>query len=398
MLLSLWNQAITRLDALWVGLIASWKRRSQPRSGLPRAGSWAVTAWLRRGWRRLVTLVRFLLWPLLAGVLLWQAVAQFVHRVPLGEVHVRVSRFGAGVMPRDYSSGWSLGWPGLEHWVSFNSEPVWLRFGLGGGPRLELRTRDDNPASLDVAVLYRIAPGQFHQLAARGLARDLTERVRATAEDTLRGVCAALESEQWFSSDQRQQVAAATLQPLTKNLSALFVEPLEVRISQVTFSKEFEQKLQESRLAYQAQRRIEAQQAVDRAKQELTEANSVNARGAAEVKSQWDKRLAADRAQSAAALARLRAEASVTNATRLAAAEAAYSAAVSSGEVALGEAMSLTHLDELEVLAAPGGDAYLAAQAAQHLRLEALHFDPEESGAPLPLDLDAWQALLTRKP
>jgi hypothetical protein len=219
--------------------------------------------------------------------------------------------------------------------------------------------------------------------------------VRATVEDVLRSALATLESEQWFETSARQQVAAAALEPLRSALAPLFSEPIDVLISQVTFSKEFEQKLQEKRLDFQAKRRAEAQLSVDSAKKELEEAQRVTKRGVAESASRWGKRLAERRAAAALEIAAFLADSREQIAARAAAADGAFSLALAEGQRALSEAQAGLQFDLLEVLAMPGGESFLAAEAARSLRLETLRYDPSKSGAPLPLDLAAWQALLT---
>jgi hypothetical protein len=331
----------------------------------------------------------------LLGGSLWLAIGQLLFEVPPGYVAVRRSNLGGGIAARDFGPGLHWKRPGIDSWSLAPKAPHWVRFGLGEPAKLDLRTRDDNPAALDVAVLYRVSPGQFHRLLAAGLGDSLEDRVRATAEDVLRSALATLESEQWFETDARQQVAAAALEPLQSALAPLFCEPIDVLISQVTFSKEFEQKLQEKRLDFQAKRRAEAQLSVDSAKKELEEAQRVTTRGVAESASRWAKRLAERRATAALDIAALLADSREQIAARAAAAEGAFSLALAEGQRALSEAQAGQQFDLLEALAMPGGESFLAAEAARSLRLETLRYDPSKSGAPLPLDLAAWQALLT---
>lgn len=355
-------------------------------------------AWLRSrsaarsNWRRAGR--ELLLLGALAG-LLWLAGPRLCFEVPPGHVAVCRSNLGGGILARDFGPGLYWNRPGIDAWSLAKDEPRWVRFGLGEPARLDLRTRDDNPASLDVAVMYRVLPGEHHRVIEKGLADTLSARVRATVEDVLRSALATLESEQWFETAARQQLAQAALEPLRSALAPLHSEPLDVLISQVAFSKEFEQKLQGKRLDFQAKRRAEAQLAVDQVQQELEEARRVTQRSVAETKSRWAKRLAERRAEAALEIAAFLAESREQLAARAAAAEGAYSLALAEGQRALVEAHAGAQLDALEALSKPGGEAYLAAEAARALRLEALRYDPSKSGAPLPLDLDAWQDLLT---
>jgi hypothetical protein len=347
------------------------------------------------GLRRLRGLGRELAFIALLGGALWLAMGQLLFEVPPGHVAVRRSNLGGGIAAQDFGPGLYWNRPGIDSWSLAPDAPRWVRFGLGEPGKLDLRTRDDNPASLDVAVVYRVSPGQFHRILAAGLGDSLQERVRATVEDVLRSALATLESEQWFETSARQQVAAAALEPLRSALAPLFSEPIDVLISQVTFSKEFEQKLQEKRLDFQAKRRAEAQLSVDSAKKELEEAQRVTKRGVAESASRWGKRLAERRAAAALEIAAFLADSREQIAARAAAADGAFSLALAEGQRALSEAQAGLQFDLLEVLAMPGGESFLAAEAARSLRLETLRYDPSKSGAPLPLDLAAWQALLT---
>ena len=337
------------------------------------------------------------------SLLLVLAAKLLIERVPPAVIGVKQALWGGtGVVEADFEMGFHLGITGYHKWRFLDKRTHFLTFAEHGThtgvgqlmPPLVIRTKDNNTASFDLTVTYRVLPGQAHKMVQEGLMDVYRERVFTTVESIMREELAQLSSEDIYSTEKRTEVAANALPKLEQELKAFYVQPEQVLIRQVTFTPAYERKLQEKQLTYQqrllatAEERVERQRAVTQTK----EAEIVAAEK--EMRGDWDKRLEKLRADNELAIAKILAEVQVYDKSTRAAADADYETLVADGNLAIARAEALR--DELrnKALATRGGRILLAQEAAHNLNVEHVTLNSNDPSIPSILDVDELVRLL----
>ena len=326
------------------------------------------------------SLFGLLRWPLVAAglVFAWSlAISVFTVRIEPGEVGVRLAPLGAGIESVDHAPGRHLTAPGLWNWirVEMATRFAWFRSGEGGA--LDIRTADDNPATVDLVVVYRVQPGRAHDLVREGRHGQIATRLRSTARDVLRSELAQLTSEQWFDTDQRRARVEAARTALREACAQDLVEVRDLRIHDISFTTEYETKLGQKQLAYQEKRREEA-----RAESELVVA------ALAEQKAAVDREVALIQARAAKArserlaahegeLAQIQSRTATRSSAIRGAADAELARSKAAGEEQLAAVGAEGERARLAALAGPGGEVWLAVRAARALQLEEVVLDPQ---------------------
>ena len=319
--------------------------------------------------------------------------AVVVH-VPAGHVGVRVDP-EQGVLPIDHPPGahWDVGRNGNWHYL-----PAGVRtteFSTGEGPgRLEIRTSDDQTASVGAVARGRLMEGRAWEVVAAGLDASLHDRVRDGVEDVLRTELAVLGSEEWFEVTRQREVMTTARPAIEAALRDLDVELIDLALLEVSFSQEYTRKLQAKQAAVQQARREEAQSAVDRVARELEQLQQEAMTALAERTGDAELTRQRRRREVETALTTARSEAELLATETRAAADRIHAEALADGQRAIAEAQAGAEAERLAALARPGGRAWLARRAAERLQLEKVVLDPTAEGMPNLLDLDALQALL----
>lgn len=345
---------------------------------------------------------KILLVVLALPILLIVATMLFVERVPPATIAVRQSMWGGtGVEDVDFGMGFHLGIVGIHKWHYLDRRTHFLTFASGTAtsmgqlePPLVIRTKDNNTATFDLSVTYRIKEGEGHLMVKEGLKDIYHERVFTTVESILREELAQLSSEQIYDPEERLQVARGAEPRLAAELKAFHVEPLDVLIRAVSFTPAYEEKLQEKQLTYQkrllatAQERVERQRAITDTKEAEIEAAEKELRG------DWDKKLEQLRATNEVAIAKIHAEARVYDRGTRARSDADYESMIAAGGLAVTKAEALR--DELrnQALDTLGGRIYLAQQAAQNLNIEEVTLNTNDPSVPSILDIGELVKLL----
>lgn len=326
-----------------------------------------------------------------------------LERVPPARIGVKqVLWGGSGVVQEDYDLGFHLGVTGLHKWHLLDGRTHFLTFsdeGVATGvgqvkPPLVIRTKDNNTATFDLTVTYKITPGEAYKMVQQGLKDVYRERVFTTVESIMREELAQLSSEDIYSTEKRFEVAEASLPKLGSELSAFFVQPEQVLIRAVSFTPAYESKLQEKQLTYQqrllatANERVERQRAITETKNAEIEAAEKEKRG------DWNKRLESLRATNEVEIAGIHAEARVYDKSTRTAADADYETLVAEGRLAVDKSEALR--DELrnKALDTLGGRILLARDAAANLRLEHVTLNSNDPSIPSILDVDELVRLL----
>ncbi len=340
----------------------------------------------------------------LVGVI---AIAFLTEKVPPATIGVKQNLWGgSGVIPKDYGTGIHIGIAGYHKWHMLDRRTHFLTFAEDGvnsslgrtmGP-LEVRTKDNNLATYDVTVTYRIVPDEAHLIVQDGLQHIYRDRVVATVESVLREEFAELSSEDLFSTKQRLEVANRALPILKGEMSGYHVVPGDILIRAINFQPTYENKLQQKQLLRQellldeAMRFVEDQGAIT----ETLAADIVASEK--ELRGDWDKRLQTARSQNEVQIAVILAEANVYEKSIRARADAAYETSVAEGSLAIAKAEALRNELRNRALDTTGGRIFLAKEAADNLQFESVTLNSNSPNVPSILDIGELVKLLIGEP
>jgi hypothetical protein len=331
------------------------------------------------------------------AVLLDQVARGGFERVEPGTVGVRVRHWGGGLQRADLDPGlyWDL--PGTCRWFHIPTTTRFASFGLPGaaaGP-LEIRTADENPARLKLIVPYRIDAGSAWRLVDSGLLAEVEERMQDVVEDVLRQQFGSLASEEWFDAGARQELVERSLPVLRNACASLHTVPERILLHEVGFSKEFETNLQKKQLAFQKERRAEAEGQVAGVRSSLDLEKKRTEAQAASIRAGVHKQMAELRAVEELALAEIGARAATYAIQTRATADVAYAGAIAEGQLAVENARAGSERLRLGALNSEGGRLLLAREAAQSFRFGKVVLDSNRPDVPLILDVDSLVKLLT---
>ena len=214
-----------------------------------------------------------------ALVLLWILPIACFATIRPDEIGVRQSNF-SGVAEKDLDPGWALRIPGVHKIIPIPRKYQYLDYSASAlaqhQSQLQIRTKDNNIVFIDVAVPYRVRPGEGWQLVRAGNHQQDADgrfRFQRLAGDTtvsvLRERLAELSSAEFYSTDRRLEVAESTLVILNDKLAELHLEAERILIRAVQFRPEYERQLQQIQLNEQKKLLDEATETVARKQQTL---------------------------------------------------------------------------------------------------------------------------------
>jgi hypothetical protein len=387
-------RGLLRLLVGATGWIVGWVRDPRTRSALDSLRRRMVSLWQGLG-RRLLRV------GLVGGgalLLVWSAGHLLFVRVAPGETAVRVSEWGGGgVTSADFGPGLHLGLPGAHAWYRLPSGTQWLSWRAAGpqdlGEMLGVRTQDGNEVFVAAAVPYRIREGEAHRIVAESNRHSYPSLVRAKTEALLLAELGRLSSEDFVDTDRRRDVLAQALLRLNESLAEVHVEAEAVLIEDLRFPAPYEKKLQENQLEKLRGRMLAASQAVSEeqlviSRRKLEIESELQARrvelerGILEVRLVGEDELEAGKRATASFVAEQRALA-----------DREYEALSLAGLELVLEAEALEARLEAEVYASPGGELYLAQQAAEATRIQSVTLDANDPRVPNVLDPDEMTRL-----
>ncbi len=323
-------------------------------------------------------------------------------RIEPGVWGVKQNLLGGGVIEEDHGTGFGLRIPFVHSWhfldrrthfVTFAEDNLETETGLSR-PALEIRTKDNNLATYDLTVSYRIIADRAHRLVMEGKKDIYKDRVVTTVESVMREELAQLASEEIYSTDRRLEIAAEALPILMTALDEYHVVPEKILIRAVRFPAGYEERLQEKQLTYQKRELAEAQKKVEdqRAITETKEAEIAAAEK--ELRGDWDKRLQDARSTNEVLVAEILAQAEIYDRTERAEADASYVTAVAQGDLAVQKAEALRNELRNKALDTVGGRLLLAQRAAENLQFDSVTLNSNDPDVPSIIDLDALVELL----
>jgi regulator of protease activity HflC (stomatin/prohibitin superfamily) len=323
-------------------------------------------------------------------------------RIEPWQIGVKQNQIAGGFAERDFGTGFRLRVPGMHVWHLLERRTHFISFGdersdfpvADERPPLEIRTKDNNLATYDVTVTYRIKEGEAHLIVAEGNKLSYRDRVLTTVGSVLREELAELGSEKTYDTDERMSVVASIRPKLTLALAGNHVVPEQILIRAIRFPEGYEQRLQEKQLTYQTLELARAQTLVED-QRAITETSSAEISAAEKkLRGDRDKQLQEKRSTNEVKVAEILAAADVYDRGTRARADALYTTSVAEGKLSVEKAEALR--DELRntALDTIGGRIYLAQKAATNLQFESITLNSNDPRVPSVIDLDGLVRLL----
>jgi regulator of protease activity HflC (stomatin/prohibitin superfamily) len=328
-------------------------------------------------------------------------------KIPPATIGVKQFMWGGGIVDEDYELGYHLGISGYHRWhfldqrthfVTFSRSRRSSRSNSQEQAALEIRTRDNNTAAVDVTVTYRITPGEGHMIVQEGLKEAYRDRVKSTVEGVLREELAQLSPEDFVSTEIRMERAANILPVLAEAMAIFHVTPETIMIRAVRFPPEYENKLQKKQLTRQLAKLAPALQAVE---EQLQVTGTIEKQTEAFVKTnraEWDKQLQTMSSNNEVQIAEVLAEANVYQETTRAEADKEYVKLLAVGDLALAKAEALRNELRNVALDSRGGRIYLGIEAARNLRIESVTLNSNDPSVPSIIELDKLVKILVGEP
>lgn len=330
----------------------------------------------------------------------------FVVKIEPHIIGVNQNQLGGGIVEKDYDTGYHLGIVFVHKWYRLDRRVHFIDFSKERGNAqnsdtsvvnsgsLEIRTSDNNTASLDVTVAYRIREGEAHLLVQEGIQLDYRDKVMRSVSGILMKELPKLSPEDLVDTEVRLRRVQETLPLMADELAQYHVEPLHVLIRAVRFPADYEEKLQQKQLTRQnallanARQRQEKQSQVTESYEKETEALEKRLRG------EWDVTLQQTRSENDVAVAQIRADANLYGKERRADAEAEYVTAIAAGELELAKAEALRNELRNAALDTAGGRILLARRAAENLDIESITLNSNDPSVPTVIDVQSMVELL----
>lgn len=341
------------------------------------------------------------IYVVVAGVIALLAVILLFERVPPAKIGVKIAQWGGGVVEHDYAAGFRLGITGYHQWRYLDRRTHFLTFSrtvqtpsTTNRPNLEIRTKDNNLANVDVTVTYRIKEGEGHLIIKDGIRNQYRDRVTSTVESVLREELAQLRSEDFTSTETRLARSEATLPVLAKAMEPFHVEPLDLLVRAVRFPEQYEVKLQQKQLTKQSALLAQARERVERQQQITGVIGKETEAMEKERRADWDKRLQDARSDNEIEVAKILAEAEVYDRTTRSAADADFVTFIAEGRLALDRTEALRNDLRNKALDTVGGRILLATQAAENLQIRDVTLNSNDPNVPTVLDIGQMVRLL----
>ncbi|QDU84215.1 SPFH domain / Band 7 family protein [Planctomycetes bacterium Pla163] len=330
----------------------------------------------------------------------------FLTKVPPHVVGVKQNQLGGGIVQQDYGTGYHLGIVFVHKWYELDKRVHFVNFSKEQSSRwtsdanvvnsgsLDIRTSDNNTASLDVTVTYRIKEDEAYQMVEDGIQVDYRDKVARSVRGILMKELPKLSPEDLVDTQVRLQRVTDTLPLMREELAQYHVEPLHVLIRAVRFPVDYEEKLQAKQLTRQnallanARQRQEKQSQVTQSYEKETEALEKRLRG------EWDVKLQVTRSDNEVLVAQIEADAAVYQRQTRADAEADYVTAIAEGELELAKAEALRNELRNAALDTAGGRILLAQRAAENLDIDTITLNSNDPSVPTVLDIQSMVDLL----
>jgi len=306
----------------------------------------------------------------LVVILAWLLPSCLLISIGPQEIGIRKSLV-SGVAQEDFELGYHLDLPILHSWYRLPRQLHYLR--LTGdpedGPRLEIRTKENNVIFVSVTVPYRILPREGWMLVSEGNDATYPDKVTSTVTGILREELAQMGNMDVQDTDKRQKITREALPKLNTALKQYHVQAQAIVIRSILFRPEYEEQLQNKQYFIVAGRLDEALRQESQATQQTETLEKTIDKDVTLKTEEWNRKIEELRTQYEVEIAEINAEATKYVAQKRASADAAYSIGTAEGDLAEARAEALGEKLKAEALATQAGRTFSAITAAEQFEL-----------------------------
>lgn len=299
---------------------------------------------------------------------LWLIPAFLTTYIYPDEIGVRRS-LTSGIEDQDFGQGRHFDIALMHSWYRLPRTIQYVDF--TGTNTLDLRTRENNVVHVDVAVVYRIIPGEGHKVVREGFADSYHTKVKSVCEGFLREHLAQLSNQTVQVSEEREKVAKSAIKPLNAQLRQYHMQVVEsgVVIRSLLFDPPYEAQLQ-AKQQYAVQAELDmAIQNESKAKQETDTVQKGIDKDVAIERESWNNQIEEKRKEIEVKIAETKALATEYDKKIRSEADAEHEKLLAQGERAEAEAEALGKKLESDALASKAGKTFSAIEAVRAFKL-----------------------------
>ncbi len=303
-------------------------------------------------------------------LLAWLVPSCFLITVGPDEFGVRKSLI-SGIAHEDFETGYHLDLPVVHSWYRLPRALHYLDMtgDPEGGPRLELRTKENNIIFASVTVPYRITEGEAWRIVSEGNLASYHDKARSTIIGVLREELAQMGNVDVQDTDKRQAITQRTLPRLNEALKQYHVQAEAVVIRSIRFRPEYEAQLQNKQFFIVTGKLDEALRLQSQATQ-LTETLEKGIDKEVYLKTEeWNRKVEELRSDYEVQIAEINAETTKYVTQRRAEADSDYARMTAEGDLAEAKAEALGERLKAEALASRAGRTFSAITAAENFEL-----------------------------
>ncbi|MSQ81845.1 MAG: hypothetical protein EXR77_02885 [Myxococcales bacterium] len=298
----------------------------------------------------------------------WALPAMLTTYIYPDEIGVRRS-LTSGIDDEDFGQGRHFDFAFMHSWYRLPRAVQYVEF--SGTNTLDLRTRENNVVHVDVAVVYRIVPGEAHKVVREGFADSYHTKVQSVCEGFLREHLAQLSNQTVQVSEEREKVAKSAIKALNLQLRQYHMQVVDsgVVIRALQFDPPYEAQLQ-AKQQYAVQAELDfAFQNESKAKQETDTVQKGIDKDVALEREQWNNKIEEKRKEIEVAIATVKAQALEYDKKVRSEADAEHEKLLAQGERAEAEADALGKKLEADALASKAGKTFSAIEAVRAFKL-----------------------------
>jgi len=260
-------------------------------------------------------------------------------------------------------------------------------------PALELVGKDQYTTRFDITVLYRISPGEAHELVkvvGRGI-DEIREFVRSKSEKALWGALGNLNTQDFYNVDLREAARAAAKNVLGSELRKTHLELVDILIRSIEYDANLEKLLVKKQLLDQ-NKALNVEKTLLEAELEKTE--SIERETEAKVGvigEEMVQEVENIKADTDASVAQIKADADFESEKVIAEADRARREKISQGDLAKTEAKAKGEKAVNEAYLGLGGQAYITRQMIDSLEFGEIEVNTNQVN---PFDVDQLLKML----
>ena len=304
-------------------------------------------------------------------ILAWLVPSCFLVTIGPHEIGVRKSLL-SGVIAEDFGFGYHLDLPMIHSWYRLPRTLHYLEL-TGGktadGPRLELRTKENNIIFVSVTVPYRIIEGQAWQIVSSGNLQTYKDKVKSTVIGVLRAALAQMGNLDVQDTDKRQAITDGGLPKLNTALKQYHVVAQRVVIRSIRFRPEYEAQLQNKQFFVVTGKLDQALRLESQASQQTETLEKTIDKDVFLKTEEWNRKIEELRRKYEVEIAEINGETTKYVTQKRAEADASWSKMTAEGDLAEAMAEALGERLKAQALATKAGRTFSAITAAEHFEL-----------------------------